>query len=37
MSNIKMGYFFLFTLLVVVKAFHYSSIYEMETKLNKFN
>lgn len=33
MINIRMVYFFVFTLLTTIKAFHYEAVYEMDKKL----
>lgn len=37
MMNIRVLYFFVFTILTTIKAFHYESVYEMEKKLTEMN
>lgn len=37
MMNIRVLYFFVFTLLTTIKAFHYESVHEMEKKLTEMN
>ncbi len=37
MMNIRVLYFFIFTILTTIKAFHYESVYEMEKKLTQMD
>ena len=37
MTHIRMGYFFLFIFLTLIKAYHYEATYTLEKKLDQFN
>ena len=37
MMNIRVLYFFIFTILTTIKAFHYEAVYEMEKKLTQMD